>query len=65
LSPLAYVLILYALTAAPVSVVAPLRESSIVIGAFMGAHVLKEGQLRRRLVTASLMLAGIVALARG
>jgi drug/metabolite transporter (DMT)-like permease len=65
LSPLAYVLILYALTAAPVSLVAPLRESSIVIGAFMGAHVLKEGQLRRRLVAASLMLAGIVALARG
>ncbi len=65
LSPLAYVLILYALTAAPVSVVAPLRESSIVIGAFMGAHVLHEGQLRRRLVAASLMLAGIVALAGG
>jgi drug/metabolite transporter (DMT)-like permease len=50
LSPLAYVLILYALTAAPVSLVAPLRESSIVIGAFMGAHVLKEGELRRRIV---------------
>lgn len=65
LSPLAYVLVLYALTAAPVSVVAPLRESSMVIGAFMGAHVLKEGQLRRRLVAASLMLTGIVALARG
>jgi drug/metabolite transporter (DMT)-like permease len=65
LSPLAYVLILYALTAAPASLVAPLRESSIVIGAFMGAHVLKEGQLLRRIVAASLMLAGIVALARG
>jgi drug/metabolite transporter (DMT)-like permease len=65
LSPLAYVLILYALTAAPVSLVAPLRESSIVIGAFMGAHILKEGQMRRRVVAASLMLAGIIALARG
>jgi len=65
LSPLAYVLILYALTRAPVSLVAPLRESSIVIGAFMGAQILKEGQLRRRLVAASLMLAGIIALARG
>ena len=65
LSPLAYVLVLYALTVAPVSIVAPVRESSIVIGAFMGAHVLKEGQRRRRLAAASLMLAGIVALARG
>ena len=65
LSPIAYVLVLYALTTAPVSVVAPLRESSIVIGAFIGAHFLKEGQLRRRIVAACLMLTGIVALARG
>jgi drug/metabolite transporter (DMT)-like permease len=63
LSPLAYVLILYALMMAPVSIVAPLRESSIIIGAFMGAHFLKEGQLRRRIVAASLMLGGIIALA--
>ena len=65
LSPLAYVLVLYALTMAPVSLVAPLRESSIIIGAFVGAHFLKEGQLRRRVIAASLMLAGIVALALG
>ena len=65
LSPLAYVLILYALTTAPVSLVAPLRESSIIIGAFMGARFLREGNLRRRIVAASLMLAGIFALARG
>jgi drug/metabolite transporter (DMT)-like permease len=65
LSPLAYVLVLYALTTAPVSLVAPLRESSIVIGAFMGAQLLGEGQLRRRILAASLMLVGIVALARG
>jgi drug/metabolite transporter (DMT)-like permease len=65
LSPLAYVLVLYALTTAPVSLVAPLRESSIVIGAFMGAHFLKEGDLRRRIVAASLILTGIVALALG
>jgi uncharacterized membrane protein len=65
LSPLAYVLVLYALTTAPVSLVAPLRESSIVIGACMGAHFLKEGDLRRRIVAASLILTGIVALALG
>lgn len=65
LSPIAYVLVLYALATAPVSLVAPLRESSIIIGAFMGAHLLGEGQLRRRVVAASLMLTGIVVLARG
>jgi drug/metabolite transporter (DMT)-like permease len=65
LSPLAYVLVLYALTTAPVSLVAPLRESSIVIGAFMGAHFLKEGNVRRRIVAASLIFTGIVALALG
>jgi drug/metabolite transporter (DMT)-like permease len=65
LSPLAYVLVLYALTKAPVSVVAPLRESSIVIGACIGALFFGEGQLRRRLFAASLMLLGIVLLARG
>ncbi len=64
LSPLAYVLVLYALTMAPVSLVAPIRESSIILGAFMGAHVLGEGQLPRRIIAASLMLAGIVALSR-
>jgi len=65
LSPLAYLLILYALTTAPVSLVAPLRESSIIIGACMGALFFGEGQLRRRIVAASLMLFGIVLLARG
>jgi uncharacterized membrane protein len=65
LSPIAYVLVLYALAITPVSLVAPLRESSIIIGAFMGAHFLKEGQLGRRFLAASLMLTGIVLLARG
>ena len=36
LSPLAYVLVLQALTVAPVSLVAPLRESSIAVGALLG-----------------------------
>lgn len=43
LSPLAYVLVLFALTRAPVSLVAPVRESSVVIGAVLGARVLGEG----------------------
>ena len=53
LSQLAYVLILYALTHAPVSSVAPARESSILIGTLLGAVVLGEGDTRRRVIAAS------------
>ena len=63
LSPLAYVLVLFALTRAPISLVAPVRESSVVIGALLGASVLKEGQLARRLIAASAIAIGIAALA--
>ena len=63
LSPLAYVLVLFALTRAPVSLVAPVRESSVVIGAVLGVRVLGEGHLARRIVAASAIAAGIAALA--
>ena len=43
LSPLAYVLVLYALARAPVSAVAPARETSILIGTLLGTTVLAEG----------------------
>lgn len=65
LSPLAYILVLFALTLAPVSVVAPGREASIVIASLLGARVLGEGDVRRRLVAAAVILAGIACLAAG
>jgi drug/metabolite transporter (DMT)-like permease len=65
LSPLAYVLILYALARAPVSYVAPARESSIVVGTLLGALVLHEKDTRRRLVAAAAILLGVVVLAVG
>jgi drug/metabolite transporter (DMT)-like permease len=65
LSPLAYVLILYALARAPVSYVAPARESSILIGTLLGATVLNEGDTRRRVLVATAILLGVVALALG
>jgi drug/metabolite transporter (DMT)-like permease len=65
LAPIAYVLVLTAMSFTPVSYVAPAREVSIVIGAFLGAHVLKEGQVRRRITAAIIMSAGVVALALG
>jgi drug/metabolite transporter (DMT)-like permease len=65
LSPLAYVLVLFALARAPVSYVAPARELSILIGAAAGTTILSEGQTRRRLAAAAAIFAGIVALAVG
>ncbi len=65
LSPLAYVLILFALVSAPVSLVAPAREISIVFGTILGARLFAEGHGRRRTVAAVLMVAGIAAIAHG
>jgi drug/metabolite transporter (DMT)-like permease len=65
LSPLAYILVLVALTLAPVSVVAPGREASIVIASLLGAHALGEGDPVRRLSAAVIILGGIACLTVG
>lgn len=65
LSPAAYILVLFALTKAPVSYVAPARETSILIGAVLGATVLSEGDTRRRIGAAVAVVAGVAALAAG
>ena len=65
LSPLAYVLVLYALARAPVSVVAPARETSILIGTLLGTTVLVEGDGARRMIAAAAILLGVIALAFG
>ncbi|WP_273822985.1 MULTISPECIES: DMT family transporter [Pseudomonas] len=62
LSPLAYVLVLTAMLSAPVALVAPLRESSIVIGSFLAYWLFREGNLTRRVTGAVIVLAGIVAI---
>jgi drug/metabolite transporter (DMT)-like permease len=64
LSPLAYVLVLWALVTAPVSSVAPAREISIVFGTILGVRFFNEPAGGRRIAAAILMLAGIVAIAR-
>ena len=65
LSPLAYVLILYALARAPVTYVAPARETSILIGTLLGTTVLAEGDTLRRLLAAGAIVVGVTALALG
>ena len=63
LSPFSYILILLALRSGPISHIAPAREISILLGAYLGGRVLGEGQRRRRLVAAGAFAAGVIALA--
>ena len=65
LSPLAYMLVLWAMTLAPLSTVAPAREISILLGVIAGAKLLQEGRMLSRLGAAGLMLAGIVLIGIG
>ena len=65
LSPMAYVLVLRALQLAPVSLVAPARETSIVVGALLAWWILREPSAARRLVGAAVVLAGIVGIVAG
>jgi drug/metabolite transporter (DMT)-like permease len=65
LSPLSYILVLTAMVFTPVSLVAPAREVSILFAALMGAHLLREGGLGRRVVAAIGMVLGISGLALG
>ncbi|NHC32835.1 EamA family transporter [Dermacoccus nishinomiyaensis] len=63
MSPLAYVLVLVAMQSTPVALVAPARESSIVVGALLGAWMFKERGVARKLVGALVVLAGIALVA--
>jgi drug/metabolite transporter (DMT)-like permease len=65
LCPLSYILVLTAMQFTLVSYVAPAREVSILIAAFLGARLLSEGDARRRGIAAVLMTVGVAALALG
>lgn len=61
-SPLAYVLVLTAMLSAPLALVAPLRESSIIIGSLLAYWLFREDHLARRIAGAVVVLAGIAAI---
>jgi len=63
LNPLSYILVLTAMTSAPLHRVAPMREISIVLGAILGAKFLGEKQGGRRLAGAIVMVLGVLCLA--
>lgn len=65
LSPLSYILVLLALrTGAPLSVVAPLREMSMMVGALFGMLFLGERVGPWRLLGCLILIAGVVLLSR-
>ncbi len=65
LSPLSYVMVLYALRLAPLSHVAPAREVSMLFAALLGGRLLGEGDVRARLTGAACIALGVMALALG
>lgn len=65
LDSLSYILFLLALSFSTVTLLAPLRQTSILIGAFLGARVLAEQLTRRRWFGIGVMLGGLALLALG
>ncbi|GAA2104184.1 DMT family transporter [Brevibacterium salitolerans] len=65
LSPAAYILVLFAMQQAPVSLIAPLRETSVVIGLVLARILFGERGLASRLAGAALVVAGVALIAAG
>ena len=57
--------VLTAMVFTPVSYVAPAREISILVGAMAGAKLLKEGNVKARLIGTTAMVVGLIALSLG
>ena len=64
-SPISYVLVLYAMQVAPLSHVAPAREISMLFAALLGGHLLGEKDRGLRVAGASLIALGVMALGVG
>jgi drug/metabolite transporter (DMT)-like permease len=65
LAPLAYILVLVALSFSAVAAIAPAREVSVLFGVILGRRMLGEDGLARRLAGAAAIVAGIIAVAIG
>ena len=64
LSPLSYILVLTAITIAPVSLVAPMRELSVVLVGLFGVLVLREGRAVWRIAACVVVAVGVVLIAQ-
>ncbi|AMC36334.1 DMT family transporter [Janthinobacterium sp. B9-8] len=63
ISPISYVLVLFAMQTAPLSHVAPAREVSMLFAALIGGQLLGEGDRLLRLLGAVFIATGVIALA--
>lgn len=59
ISALAYAMVLYAKTTAPLGIISALRETSVIFATMIGVIWFKEGAAKRRLVAAVLVAGGI------
>ena len=64
-SVLTYWMVLIAMQKAPVGYITALRESSVVIVALVGTRYLGESDMRRRVIAAVIVVAGLVVLITG
>lgn len=62
ISALAYGLVLYAKTLAPLGIVSALRETSVIFAAMIGVLLMGEGPAGRRILAAIIVAAGIILL---
>lgn len=62
LSPLSYLLVLYAMTLSPISLIAPLRQISILLSALFGFKLLCEGKNILKIVGISITFLGLFIL---
>jgi drug/metabolite transporter (DMT)-like permease len=62
LSVIAYGLVIWAMSLAPMAAVSALRETSVIVAALIGTRLLREPFGTRRIVAASLVAAGVVLL---
>jgi uncharacterized membrane protein len=62
LTPTGYILVLFAMRLAPVSRVAPVREMSLILGAYLGTKLLNEGYDLRRMIGTAVIACGVAAL---
>ena len=60
LSTAAYAIAIWAMTVAPIALVAALRETSVLFAALLGMVLLREPVLPARIAAACLVLAGVV-----
>jgi drug/metabolite transporter (DMT)-like permease len=65
LGPLGYILVLWAMTMAPISHVAPARELATLVGTYFGSRLLKEHMGWSRIAGALCIVLGVICLAAG